>query len=86
MPVPFCGTCNKFMKAHKTGASLIELSMGRPYKIWACDAWKCQKCGNVTLSGYGTRAIAESYEQLFYTLLATIKEGHEGRDWFEEAP
>ena len=48
-----------------------------PYKIWQADFWKCLKCNNVIVSGFGQHPIAEHFENNFNQILKKIKEESE---------
>ena len=70
---PACVKCQRFYRVKKNGFKFVEgmpigsnvppgtqaPEMWSPYKLWACDLWRCDGCGHELLSGYAQRPIAE---------------------------
>ena len=76
---PACVKCQRFYRVKKNGFKFVEgmpigsnvppgteaPGMWSPYKLWACDLWRCDGCGHELLSGYANRPIVEHYQEGF---------------------
>ena len=73
---PVCANCNISMYPSKNGAWLIDMCSEppEPYKIWACDLWKCKICGNEITSGLSNHGVRRE-EMGFRTLLTQALKG-----------
>jgi len=63
---PICVPCGLFFRPHKNGCVVEE---GRPvggewlpYKLWVADAWRCEGCGYVMVTGSAWKPFAEHYQ------------------------
>lgn len=80
---PVCVKCQRFYRMVKSGfyfiegmpketpahAGNVEPEKWKPYKLWVGDKWECLGCGGVLLSGFGSRPIAEHYQNNFDDLV-----------------
>jgi hypothetical protein len=45
----------------------------RPYKIWHADLWVCPQCLHQIVSGYGSEALLEHFQEGFDEYLENVK-------------
>lgn len=51
-PLAVCVKCKVRMRPVANGVRALETAQGEPYVLWACNEWKCQKCGVSVLVGF----------------------------------
>jgi hypothetical protein len=93
MMKPICVPCQRFFKVKKTGFYFLEgypegdnrakpgtaePQKWKPYKLWVGDLWQCEGCGTKIVSGFGSGAISEHYQDGF-----TEKVSRYGADQFQ---
>jgi len=74
MPKMICCKCQVELKIEKNGVSVVEMfsKPSRPYKIWSADSWKCPKCSNEIIAGFGMQPISEHFQDDFTGILKRV--------------
>jgi hypothetical protein len=77
MPKPVCVRCQRFFRPYRNGAYVLENKpkegrqqpkgteapqMWEPYKVWMCDTWVCNGCGEVIAVGFAQKPTWEDYK------------------------
>ena len=75
---PTCVNCNIDMYPSRNGAWVIDMCMDppEPYKVWACDLWKCRICGNEIASGFSNHGVRREEMNFRTTLEQALKGRH----------
>jgi hypothetical protein len=60
-----CG-CGRFYQVERNSITVEELDeLGRPYKLWDADLWRCPSCGTTLVTGFGRQPIAEHWQPTY---------------------
>ena len=75
MPKQVCVNCSTEFKIEKNGVYVVEMfnNPPQPYKIWSADLWKCPKCKQEIIAGFGMQALAEHFQEHFNGMLEKIR-------------
>lgn len=76
MPKMICCKCQVELQIEKNGVNVVEMfsKPPQPYKIWSADLWKCPKCDNEIVAGFGMQPISEHFRDDFSGILERVKE------------
>jgi hypothetical protein len=74
MPKTVCNNCHIEYRIETSGVYVIEYAAFGPYRIWAADEHKCPACHSTIITGFGSAAIAEHYQDGFDAKVAALKQ------------
>jgi len=66
---PVCVKCQCELRPKTNGVGLLDMynpsdkAEPQPYQIWDADLWACPRCGYELITGFGSRPIAEHWEE-----------------------